>query len=199
VVSGCLCPRHLPPAVYAPLLDTRRRRRAVASCGLRAPPLCKCALRYIGSYEVTFPHIFESSSGNARSTPEGKGTRCLLLQGQSTLGTELNTAWAPVPARARGAHLNTALHVSASAPSARLREVQVRKCKWAWLPPQQKTAREAGRGKHTPPQQLPSRGRTPTSRPGGGLPATRPGQKRLLELNAQAVDALGTRHSASGL
>jgi hypothetical protein len=44
----------------------------------------------------------------------------LLLKGQSTLGTELNTAWAS----ARG-QLNAALHVSASAPSARLREVQV--------------------------------------------------------------------------
>jgi hypothetical protein len=44
----------------------------------------------------------------------------LILQGQSTLGTELNTAWAS----ARG-QLNAALHVSASAPSARLHEVQV--------------------------------------------------------------------------
>jgi hypothetical protein len=26
----------------APFLETRRRRRAVASCGLRAPPLCRC-------------------------------------------------------------------------------------------------------------------------------------------------------------
>jgi hypothetical protein len=33
-----VCPRHLPPAVYAPLFDTRRRRRAATSCGLRAPP-----------------------------------------------------------------------------------------------------------------------------------------------------------------
>jgi hypothetical protein len=32
-----VCPRHLLPAVCASLLGTRRRRRAVASCGLRAP------------------------------------------------------------------------------------------------------------------------------------------------------------------
>jgi hypothetical protein len=36
-----------PSRLYASLLGTRRRRRAVTSCGLRAPPLCKCALRYI--------------------------------------------------------------------------------------------------------------------------------------------------------
>jgi hypothetical protein len=48
------------------------------------------------------------------------GTHFYSKQGRSTLGTELNTAWGS----ARG-QLNEALQVSASAPSARLREVQV--------------------------------------------------------------------------
>jgi hypothetical protein len=66
--------------------------------------------------------LFGEGARQGALAPEGTGA-ALLLQGQSTLGTELNTAWAS----ARG-KLNAALglHVSASAPSARLREVQVK-------------------------------------------------------------------------
>jgi hypothetical protein len=63
------------------------------------------------------------------------------------------------------------------------------RCKWAWLP-QQKTAQEAGHGKHTPPPQLRSRGRTP-AREGA---ASDPGQKRLLlQLNGRRGRGLGAR------
>jgi hypothetical protein len=65
------------------------------------------------------PHVGRGLLGEGAFDTRGHGY-ALLLQGQSTLGTELNTAWAS----ARG-QLNAALQVSASAPSARLREVQV--------------------------------------------------------------------------
>jgi hypothetical protein len=66
-----------------------------------------------------FPRVGQGLLGEGAFDTRGHG-HALLLQGQSALGTELNTAWAS----ARG-QLNTALQVSASAPSARLREVQV--------------------------------------------------------------------------
>jgi hypothetical protein len=81
------------------------------------------------------------------------------------------------PVSASG-QLNTALQVSGCA-----------RCKWAWTP-QQKAAREAGRGKHTPRQQLPSRDKAPTR----GLPATRAGSASL-----SSTPRPWTRHSASGL
>jgi hypothetical protein len=66
-----------------------------------------------------FPHVGRGPLGEGAFDTRGHGY-ALLLQGRSTLGTELDTAWAS----ARG-QLNAALQVSASAPSARLREVQV--------------------------------------------------------------------------
>jgi hypothetical protein len=93
------------------------------------PPPQACAV-------PAFPHVGRRLLGEGAFDTRGHGD-ALLLQGQSTLGTELSTAWAS----ARG-QLNTALQVSASAPSARLREVQVGMDAWT---PQQKTAREAGR------------------------------------------------------
>jgi hypothetical protein len=86
--------------------------------------------------------------------------------------------------RERTAERGAALHTSARPRPAH----SYARCKWAW-PPQQKTAQEAGHGKRTPPPQLRSRGRTPVR----ALPAASdPGQKRLLELNAQA-GGLGAR------
>jgi hypothetical protein len=48
-VLGLVCPRHLLSAAYASLLSTRRRRRAVTSCGLRALPCVgvPCVISYI--------------------------------------------------------------------------------------------------------------------------------------------------------
>jgi hypothetical protein len=65
-----------------------------------------------------FPHVAQRLLGEGAFDNRGHGY-ALILQGHSTLGTELNTAWASARAQ-----LNTALQVSASASSARLREVQ---------------------------------------------------------------------------
>jgi hypothetical protein len=120
--------------------------------------------------------LAEGSSEKARSTPEGTGTHSYSKP--KAPWVELNTAWAS----ARG-QLITALQVSASAPSARLREVQVS---------MDAAAKDGARSQawETRGQQLPSRGKAPTR----GLPATRTGSASL-----SSTPRPWTRHSASGL
>jgi hypothetical protein len=107
----------------------------------------------------------------------------LLLQGRSTLGTELNTAWAS----ARG-QLITALQVSAFAPSARLREVQVSMAA---------AAKDGARSRAWEAHAAAAAALTGQNADQGA--ASDPGRKRLLELNVQAVDpALGFGTLAPG-
>ena len=122
-----------------------------------------------------FPHVAQRLLGEGAFDKGGHGY-ALLLQGQSTLGKELNTAWANARAQ-----LNTALQASASASSARLREVQVG---------MDAAAKGGARSRAWEAHAAAAAALTGQSADQGD--ASDPGRKRLLELNAQAVDsALG--------
>jgi hypothetical protein len=123
-----------------------------------------------------FPHVGREllEEGAFGTTSRGHGY-ALLLQGRSTLGTELNTAWAS----ARG-QLNAALQVSASAPSARLREVQVGMAA---------AAKDGARSRVWEAHAAAAAALTGQNADQGG--ASDQGRKRLLELNAQAAASYG--------
>jgi hypothetical protein len=130
-----------------------------------------------------FPHVGRRLLGEGAFDIRGHGY-ALLHQGQITLGTELNTAWAS----ARG-QLNTALQVSASAPSVRLREVQVG---------MDAAAKDGARSRAWEAHAAAAAALTGQSADQVAA-ASDPGRKRLLELNAQAVDsALGFGALAHG-
>jgi hypothetical protein len=86
-----VCPRHPPPAVYVPLLDTRRRRRAVTSCGLRAPS-CICVLPCVISTCTNLLTCCNGELSASRGAPTGSS---VIDQCRSAVNSRSGPSQAP--------------------------------------------------------------------------------------------------------